>query len=103
MISRLEQYDQVIAELCRRYNVARLEVFGSATTDQFREDSSDIDFLVEFLPATDLGPWMARFFELREELERLFGRPVDLVMAGAPRNPYFLREINRTRQLLYAA
>lgn len=103
MISRLEQHDQAIAELCRRYNVARLEAFGSAVTDAFREATSDIDLLIEFQPDTDLGPWMVRFFELRDALEELFGRPVDLVMAGAPRNPYFLREVNRTRQLLYAA
>jgi uncharacterized protein len=59
MISLLEQHDQAIAELCRRYNVAQLEAFGSAVTDEFREETSDIDLLVEFLPYTDLGPWMA--------------------------------------------
>lgn len=103
MIPLLQQHEQAIAELCRRFSVARLEVFGSAATDAFREAESDIDLLVEFLPGADLGPWMARFFELRDELERRFGRPVDLVMANAPRNPYFLREVNRTRQPLYAA
>lgn len=45
---------------------------------------------------------MAQYFELRKELEVELGRKVDLVMAGAPRNLYFIQDMNRTRRLLYA-
>ena len=103
MIPVLREHQEAIADLCRRYEVARLDVFGSAATGDFREAESDIDLLVEFCPGVDLGPWMARYFELREELMALLGRPVDLVMSRAPRNPFFLRELNRTRRSLYAA
>jgi len=103
MISLIERNKEAIAGLCRRYGVSRLEVFGSAADDTFDPSQSDIDFLVEFLPDYDLGPWMAHYHDLRKELMALLGRDVDLVMAGAPKNPFFLREMNRTRKVLYAA
>ena len=89
--------------LCRQFGVARLEVFGSASTDTFDSGSSDVDFLVEFLPDQDLGPWMAHFFDFRTALEQCLGCKVDLVMPQAMKNPYFIQEVNRTRTLLYAA
>lgn len=103
MIRLLDERREELAKLCRKYGVAKLEVFGSATTGEFDPAASDIDFLVEFLPGQDLGPWLAHYQDLRAELERLLGRKVDLVMAGAVRNPYFIREVNRTRQVVYAA
>jgi uncharacterized protein len=92
-----------LIELCRSFGVARLEVFGSAATAEFDPARSDIDFLIEFLPDQDLGPWLTHYFELQARLEALLGRPVDLVMSTAVTNPYFARELNRTRRLLYAA
>ena len=67
-----------LAELCRRYGVERLEVFGSAArgTD-FDRDRSDADFLVTFTPSARND--LAAFADLKEALERLLGRPVDLV------------------------
>src|SRR5579859_6951420 len=61
---------------------------------------SDLDFLVEYPPAYEFGPWLAKYLELKAELEGLFQRSVDLVMASAPQDPYFLREIDRTRKPL---
>jgi predicted nucleotidyltransferase len=87
---------------CRRRAVRRLEVFGSAVRDDFDETTSDLDFLVEFDAATEL-PALERYFGLKEDLEALFGRPVDLIMPRAVRNPYVRAEIERDRQLLYAA
>ena len=83
--------------------MARLEVFGSAADDTFDAASSDVDFLVEFPPGENLGPWLSHYFDLKVELETLLGRKVDLVMPGAMRNPYFIREANQTRRVLYAA
>lgn len=80
-----------------------MEVFGSATTDAFDPECSDVDFIVDYPPGYEFGPWLTRYFELKERLGVLLGRPVDLVMAGAPRNPYVIQSINETRQLLYAA
>ncbi len=103
MISLLKIKSAELADLCRTHRVARLEVFGSAAGDSFDPRHSDIDFLVEFERDVDMGPWLARYFDLREDLSRLVGRPVDLVMISAMKNPYFVREVNRTRELLYAA
>lgn len=92
-----------IRELCQKYGVVRLELFGSAATGEFDPSRSDIDFLVEDAPETDLGPWLTDFFARRERLASLLGHPVDLIMSGAPRNPYLIQSINKNRRLLYAA
>jgi len=105
MIPALEERLDLIAEICRRHHVVRLEVFGSAADDSFDPERSDVDFLVEFSPGEDMGPWLSRYFDLKDALEALLGCSVDLVMVGSPglENPYFAREANRTRRLLYAA
>jgi predicted nucleotidyltransferase len=93
-----------LSGLCARFGVERLEVFGSAATDEgFDRRRSDLDFIVQFRPRQDLGPWLENYFAVREELSKLFGYPVDLVMSSATKNPYFIREANRTRRLLYGA
>jgi uncharacterized protein len=102
-IDLIERNIEAIRALAKEYDVARLEVFGSATTDEFDPIRSDIDFLIEYKPGTKLGPWLTRYFELQERLEALLGRPVDLVMTGALEKPRFQRLANETRRLLYAA
>jgi len=92
-----------LRRLCRRYGVARLEVFGSAARGgDFDPAASDADFLVEFGAANDLSP-LDQFFGLARALEQLLGRRVDLVESGAVRNPFVLAEINRAREVVYAA
>ena len=69
-----------LAKLCRQFGVTRLEVFGSAARgDDFDQAESDADFLVTFAPGADQDGGMGRFFEFQTALERLLGRPVDLV------------------------
>ncbi len=89
-------------QLCRRYRVRRLELFGSAATDRYRPGESDLDFLVEFEPLPP-GAYADTYFGLLEALERLFDAPVDLVVASAIRNPYFRQSVDQTKALLYAA
>ncbi len=92
-----------IRALCREYDVVRLDLFGSAATGDFVPGRSDIDFLVEYAPDADLGPWIGRYFDLRDRLSELLGHPVDLVMAGAPRNRFVIQGIEQSRRPLYAA
>jgi predicted nucleotidyltransferase len=99
----IEQQREAIRAICREFGISRLELFGSAATDAFDPTSSDVDFIVDYPPDYDFGPWLARYFEFKERLEALLARQVDLVMAGAPRNPYVIQSIDETRQLLYAA
>ena len=91
-----------IARVCGQFTVRRLELFGSAAKGAFDPSRSDFDFLVDF----GATPWLTPFeqyFGLKESLEALFGRAVDLVMAGVPQNPYFLKSLNESRRLLYVA
>ncbi len=102
MIPSIEEHRSELAELCRRHHVLRLSLFGSATRDDFDPQRSDLDFLVDFesLPP---GEHADSYFGLLEGLESLLGRPVDLVVASAIRNPYFRQSIDQTKTLLYAA
>jgi predicted nucleotidyltransferase len=88
--------------LCREFGVRRLDVFGSVLDGSFDPLTSDIDVLVEFVDNSDFDHFDS-YFGLKEGLEDLFGRPVDLVSATSIRNPYFRDQVMRTRRLLYAA
>ena len=102
MKSMFTEHAAALADLCRHYGVERLEIFGSAATGTYDPLRSDLDFLVEFAPLPD-GRYADAYFGLKEGLEALFGKPVDLVVASAIRNRYFLESVNQTRALLYAA
>lgn len=100
-MNAIEGYRDQVAELCRRFGVRKLDLFGSATTDAFDPARSDLDFLVEF----DSNParLFDRYFGLKESLETLYGRRVDLVTAESLRNPYFIEAVNSSRQPVYAS
>ena len=92
-----------IRSLAREFGVARLEVFGSVTTDAFDPKSSDIDFLVEYPADYDRGPLYRRHFALQRALATLIGHPVDLVEMDALRDPWFARAANQTRRVVFNA
>jgi predicted nucleotidyltransferase len=102
MMALVETKHAEIQELCRRYRVRRLELFGSAVSDRFDPETSDLDFLVDFdvVPTTEHAK---HYFGLLFALTDLFGREVDLVETSAIRNPYFLRAIAKDRVVVYAA
>ena len=88
--------------LCGKFNVQRLELFGSAADGSFNPETSDLDFLVEFLPLQP-GEHFDAYFGLLEALQELFQRRIDLVETTAMRNPYFIRRVNESRTSIYAA
>lgn len=90
-----------VAAVCRAHGVSRLSLFGSATTDRFDASRSDIDLLVEFEPRT--SDLFDAYFGLKEDLEALFDRKVDLVMARAVTNPYFAESARASAEELYVA
>ncbi len=102
MVSVLETKSEAIAEVCARFGVTCLEAFGSALRDDFSPDESDLDLLVEFAPM-ELYARVDAYFGLLDELRALLGQEIDLVMVGAVKNPYIAHNIERTKQLLYAA
>ena len=91
-----------LGQLCRQYAVRRLDLFGSAASGRDRPGESDLDFLVEFDPLA-AGSYADTYFGFREALEELFGRPVDLVVDSAIKNPYFRRSVEQSRVQLYGA
>ncbi len=91
-----------IAELCRKHHVRRLAVFGSAVRDDFDPSHSDVDVLVRFDPQVFVK-YLDHYIELRDGLEGLFSRKVDLLREGVIRNPYRLRSINADQVEVYAA
>ena len=102
MTDLLENNRGAIIEACSRHGVSRLDVFGSALRDDFEPGESDVDFLVEFAPIEGYARVDA-YFGLLEELRAILGREVDLVISGAVKNRYIVQDIERTRQMLYAA
>lgn len=90
-----------IIELCKKYRVKTLAVFGSILTDNFRDDS-DVDMLVDF-DTTNHEQWdyVSNYFDFRESLEKLFGRRVDLIENGGIRNPLFRESVDKKKQIIY--
>jgi len=102
MVGYLQDNSFKIAQLCKKYHVSRLEIFGSASQQDRFGPESDFDFLVEFGPIED-GRHSDMYFGLLEELEATLGRHVDLVVEAAIRNPYFKEAISKSKQVVYAA
>jgi predicted nucleotidyltransferase len=88
--------------LCEKFHVRRLEGFGSAVREDFDPQHSDLDLLIEIDPAVS-SSYFDDYFGLREELESLLERPVDLLSIDALDNPYFIERITNERETLYAA
>ena len=94
------EHQQEIETLCHRFNVKSLELFGSVLTPRFDLSKSDLDFIVVFADES-FGTLADRYLNFAEALEQLFQRPIDLLTERSLRNPYFIQEINRTRQKVY--
>ena len=91
-----------ILELCRRYKVKTLYVFGSILTSRFNRNS-DVDLLVRFRKEEiPLLEYADNFFDFQTALESLFNRKVDLVYEDAIKNSYFRQEVDSKKQLIYS-
>jgi len=85
--------------LCQKHKVGKLFVFGSVLSNRFNVDS-DIDLIVDF-NEVDLSNYADNYFTLKDELEKLFNRKVDLLEAQAIRNPFFKESIDQQKRLVY--
>ena len=102
MVAKVSQHIDELIELCRTYNVRRLDLFGSAATTDFQPEKSDLDFLIDFQPM-EPKKHAKSYFGLLEKLQDLFRCSIDLIEIDAVSNPYFLEEANRSRVEIYAA
>ncbi|PLS84608.1 MAG: hypothetical protein CYG60_17065 [Actinobacteria bacterium] len=103
MIALVEDRLAEVAEICRRYGVERLDLFGSAAGDGFDPEESDLDFVVSF-ESKEPPELFDRYFGLKEDLEGLFRRGVDLVTEGAlAKDRRFAEDVEESRVQLYAS
>ncbi|MGM0601321.1 MAG: nucleotidyltransferase family protein [Candidatus Rifleibacteriota bacterium] len=96
----IDNFQNEIQALCEQLAVARLDLFGSATTDEFN-DESDLDFVVDFQP--NQSNLLDRFLALQNRLQKLFNRRIDLITRKSIRNPYLKTSIERTRKNVFAS
>jgi predicted nucleotidyltransferase len=100
MNSIIENNKSSIAKLCKENKVDKLYAFGSVLTDNFNENS-DIDFVVSFNNQIKLLDFADNYFNLLFSFEDLFNKKIDLITEKSLKNPYFIKEINETKQLVY--
>ena len=101
MLSLIENNKLELQRLCEQHDIQTMYVFGSATTADFNE-LSDIDILISFKEIS-FDKYIDNYFELHEKLESLFKKRVDLLTERSLINPYFIKSVEQTKQLLYAA
>lgn len=88
-----------LTKLCDIHKVKELYLFGSILSDKFN-DNSDVDMLIQF-SQIELLEYFDNYMDLKEKLEQLFNRPIDLVENQAIRNPIFRKIVDREKQLIY--
>jgi predicted nucleotidyltransferase len=98
----IESKREEVAALCLRLGVRRLELFGSAARNDFDDAQSDIDLLVEFNDDPALRTW-SHYFAVKQALEQVFARRVDLVEPDGVLNPFVKASIERDRRPIYGA
>jgi len=101
MATKVDLKTEQLQKICKKFNVKELYIFGSAITDNFSENS-DLDFIVKFDRQGYEGAF-DQFIDFKQELEQVCGRPVDLYHLKKFRNSIFQQEVERTKELLYAA
>jgi hypothetical protein len=97
---QINKFSDEIAQICLKLGVHQLDLFGSATTDEFTNDS-DLDFLVDFFP--DQAELLQKFLTLKEQLAIALHRDIDLITMQSVRNPYLKESIERTRKNVFVA
>lgn len=90
---------QHIHNICKKYNVKNLYAFGSVCTDKF-DDNSDIDLLVSFKDIS-IEEYADNYFILHDLFQDLLSRKIDLMTENSLSNPYFIKEMEKTKMQLY--
>ena len=94
-----DRHKEDLKKLCAMYNVEKMYLFGSALNSNFNKES-DIDLLVKF-KSIELSKYFDNYMDFKENLEKLFGREVDLIKEQTLRNPILINSINKSKELIY--
>jgi uncharacterized protein len=92
---------KILQNLCEKYSIKTMYLFGSACTENFNVNS-DIDILISFKEIS-IEEYTDNYFKLHYELEELFNRNIDLITDKSINNPYLIESIEATKELVYAA
>ncbi len=95
----VEQNIETVIDLCKEHKVLNAYLFGSILTDSFTPES-DVDFLINF-GQVELPSYYDNYIELKDSLEKLLKRPVDLVEEKTIKNPVLRRSIDRNKKIIY--
>lgn len=90
-----------IREISEKYGIDKLEIFGSAMTEAFDPERSDVDFIVHYPDGYEFGYFLARYQDFEDELSAALGRPAQVCMTSVLKNPYFRQSANITRMTVY--
>jgi|SRR6185437_2382743 len=107
MVKIVEKNIPLIIELCKKHNLKSFYLFGNATDSKHFNEKSDIAFLYEYelknYPDWDKGDFdiVTNFFTLKEKLEEMLGRSVDLV-PNKLKNRYLIKSVEKSKKLIYA-
>lgn len=97
----IKPYEEKIKKICLELHLKRLDLFGSAVTEQFSPES-DLDIIVEF-KRNEITNLFDNYFALKERLQNIFHRPIDIIIEGSVKSPYLKASISQTRKNVYAA
>ena len=89
-----------IGQFFRKHKIERAYAFGSVLKDNF-DDSSDIDLLIRFKPGIDPIEKGELWWGLHDTLRDFFNREIDIVTENSLKNPYFIKELEKTKKLIY--
>jgi hypothetical protein len=95
----IEQHKSEIEQLCNNYNVEKMYVFGSILNQNFTKES-DVDLVVKF-KSFDLSFYFENYFKLKEKLELILKRKVDLIEEQTLKNPFLIQSINKSKKMIY--
>jgi len=100
MSSKVKINIKAIQPFFEQHKIEKAYVFGSAVSDNFNK-KSDIDFLIKFKPNIPPLERGELWWNLHDTLRAYFKREVDIVTETSLKNPYFIKELNRTKELIY--
>ncbi len=90
-----------LKKLCKTLKIKRMYAFGSVVSDDNFNKNSDIDFLISFIDNITIEEYTDNYFSLHYKLKDLFNRKIDIVTERTLSNPYFIENINKTKELIY--
>ena len=100
MVKDILKHKEDLISVFKRHKIDKAYIFGSALTSEFDEDS-DVDFLVRFKDGLDPLEKGELWWELHDTLRDLLKREIDIVTENSLKNPFFIKELNETKRLIY--